>query len=157
MIGRDAGRGKTGRGKTGHVRPANERSKKPALAERDRDRDRSIRADPGGSGTCRNRGGTDALVSQAQREHDIMMKTVTSLLAGTIVAATMTAALPASAQSIIIGPDGRPGIDLRSRAQRERDFQREMRMRDRDDYYREQRFRDRDRHDRRYDRRGYDY
>lgn len=73
------------------------------------------------------------------------MKTMTALLAGTIVAATMATA-PASAQSITIGPDG-PGIDLRSRGQRERDYRREMRARDmdRDDYYREQRFRDPDR------------
>lgn len=87
-----------------------------------------------------------------------MMKTMTTLFAGTVVAATMIAAAPASAQSITIGPDGRPGIDLRSRAQRERDYDRQMRMRDRDDYYREQRFRDRDRYDRRgYGRRNYDY
>jgi len=86
------------------------------------------------------------------------MKTLTTLLAGTIVAATMIAAVPASAQSITIGPDGRPGLDLRSRAQRDRDDSREMRRRDRDGYYREQRFRDRDRYERRgYDRRGYDY
>ncbi|AMB47158.1 MULTISPECIES: hypothetical protein [Methylobacteriaceae] len=86
------------------------------------------------------------------------MKTMTTLLAGTIVAATMIAAVPASAQSITIGPDGRPGLDLRSRAQRDRDDGREMRRRDRDEYYREQRFRDRDRYERRgYDRRGYDY
>ncbi|MCJ2032538.1 hypothetical protein MKK50_24525 [Methylobacterium sp. J-043] len=86
------------------------------------------------------------------------MKTMTTLLAGTIVAATMIAAVPASAQSITIGPDGRPGLDLRSRAQRDRDDSREMRRRDRDGYYREQRFRDRDRYERRgYDRRGYDY
>ena len=88
-----------------------------------------------------------------------MMKSMTTLLAGTVVAATMVAAAPASAQSITIGPDG-PGIDLRSRGQRERDYRREMRMRDRDDYYREQRFRDRDRDrfDRGgYSRRGYDY
>lgn len=86
------------------------------------------------------------------------MKTMTTLLASTIVAATMIAAVPASAQSITIGPDGRPGLDLRSRAQRDRDDGREMRRRDRDEYYREQRFRDRDRYERRgYDRRGYDY
>ena len=86
-----------------------------------------------------------------------MMKTLTTLLAGTVVAATMVAAVPASAQSITIGPNG-PGFDLRSRGQRERDYRREMRMRDRDDYYREQRFRDRDRFDRGgYNRRGYDY
>ena len=86
------------------------------------------------------------------------MKTLTTLLAGTLVAATMIAAVPASAQSITIGPDGRPGLDLRSRAQRDRDDSREMRRRDRDGYYREQRFRDRDRYERRgYDRRGYDY
>lgn len=86
------------------------------------------------------------------------MKTMTTLLAGTIVAATMIAAVPASAQSITIGPDGRPGLDLRSRAQRDREDSREMRRRDRDGYYREQRFRDRDRYERRgYDRRGYDY
>ncbi|MBD8905380.1 hypothetical protein [Methylorubrum zatmanii] len=86
------------------------------------------------------------------------MKSMTALLAGTVVAATMAAAAPASAQSITIGPDGRPGIDLRSRGQRERDYDREMRRRDRDDYYREQRYRERDRFERRgYDRRGYDY
>src|SRR5204863_457404 len=65
-----------------------------------------------------------------QKEHAIMMKSMTTLLAGTVVAATMVAAAPASAQSITIGPDG-PGIDLRSRGQRERDYRREMRMRDR--------------------------
>ncbi|ABY32319.1 hypothetical protein [Methylorubrum extorquens] len=86
------------------------------------------------------------------------MKTLTTLLAGTLVAATMIAAVPASAQSITIGPDGRPGFDLRSRGQRDRDDSREMRRRDRGDYYREQRFQDRDRYERRgYDRRGYDY
>lgn len=87
------------------------------------------------------------------------MKTMTTLLAGTVVAATMAVAAPAFAQSITIGPNG-PGIDLRSRAQRERDrdYRRDSRMRDRDDYYREQRFRDRDRYDGRGSgRRGYDY
>lgn len=78
------------------------------------------------------------------------MKTVTALLAGTVVAATMAAAAPASAQSITIGPDG-PGIDLRSQSRRERDYQRKVQ--DRDDYYREQRFRERERSYRR----GYDY
>ncbi|WP_233382877.1 hypothetical protein [Methylobacterium sp. C25] len=73
------------------------------------------------------------------------------MLAGSILAATMAAAVPASAQRITIGPDG-PGVDLRSRGQRERD--REWARRDREDsYYRQQRFRD---HDRGY-RRGYDY
>lgn len=79
------------------------------------------------------------------------MKTMKILLAGTVLAATMGATVPASAQRLTIGPDG-PGIDLRSRGQRMRD--REMARRDReDDYYREQRFRDRDRGYRR----GYDY
>lgn len=86
-----------------------------------------------------------------------MTKTMTALLAGIVVAASITVAAPASAQSITIGPNG-PGIDLRSRGQRERDYDREMRRRDRDDYYREQRFRERDRDDRRgYGRRSYDY
>ena len=86
-----------------------------------------------------------------------MMKSMTALLAGSVVATTLVAAAPASAQSITIGPDG-PGIDLRSRRQRERDDEREFRRRDRDDYNREQRYRDRDRYERRgYRSRGYDY
>lgn len=79
------------------------------------------------------------------------MKTVKILLAGAVLAATMGATVPASAQRITIGPDG-PGIDLRSRNQRQRD--REFSRRDREDgYYRQQRYRDSDRGYRR----GYDY
>ena len=59
------------------------------------------------------------------------MKTI---LAGAIFAASLAsvAPLPASAQSIGIGPDG-PSVDLRSRGQRERDFERRQMRRDRDD------------------------
>ncbi|GLS45035.1 hypothetical protein GGR33_004142 [Methylobacterium brachythecii] len=79
------------------------------------------------------------------------MKTMKIIFAGAVLAATMGATVPASAQRITIGPDG-PGVDLRNRSQRERD--REYARRDREDsYYRQQRFRD---HDRGY-RRGYDY
>lgn len=58
------------------------------------------------------------------------MKTI---LAGAILAASFisVAPLPASAQSIGIGPDG-PTVDLRSRAQRERDYERRQMRRDRD-------------------------
>lgn len=58
------------------------------------------------------------------------MKTI---LAGAVLAASIAsvAPLPASAQTIGIGPDG-PTVDLRSRGQRERDFRREQMRRDRD-------------------------
>ncbi len=78
-----------------------------------------------------------------------------TLLAGAIVAASLASVVPASAQSIEIGPGG-PSIDLRSRGQRERDYRREEYRRDReaeDRYYRRQRYDD----DRRSYRRGYDY
>ncbi|GBU17749.1 MULTISPECIES: hypothetical protein [Methylobacterium] len=71
------------------------------------------------------------------------------ILASAILAVTVLGAAPASAQSIGIGPDG-PRIDLRSRAQRERDYDRAMMRRDRDydrGLYRSQRYDD--------DRRGY--
>lgn len=83
-----------------------------------------------------------------------------TLLAGAIVAASIASTAPAVAQRIDIGPGG-PSIDLRSRGQRERDFQREEYRRDREAerraYYRRERFRDDDRGDRRVYRRGYDY
>lgn len=83
-----------------------------------------------------------------------------TLLAGAIVAASLASIAPASAQSFEIGRDG-PRIDLRSQAQRERDYDRRMmrrdeyrRSRDADDgYYRRQRYND----DRPVYRRGYDY
>ena len=78
-----------------------------------------------------------------------------TLLAGAIVAASLSSVVPASAQRIDIGPGG-PSIDLRSRGQRERDYQREEYRRDRDAEdrnYRRQRYDD----DRRVYRRGYDY
>lgn len=79
------------------------------------------------------------------------MKTMKILLAGAVLAATMAATVPASAQRLTIGPDG-PGIDLRDRNRRQRD--REYSRRDRDDgNYRQQRYRDRDRGYRR----DYDY
>ncbi|TXN20267.1 hypothetical protein [Methylobacterium sp. WL9] len=79
------------------------------------------------------------------------MKTAKILLAGAVLAATLGATVPASAQRLTIGPDG-PGIDLRNRNQRQRD--REWSRRDREDgYYRQQRYRDRDRGYRR----DYDY
>ena len=80
------------------------------------------------------------------------MKTV---LASALVVASLASVVPASAQTINIGPGG-PSIDLRSRAQRERDYRREEYRRDRDAedrYYRRQRYDD----DRRVYRRGYDY
>ena len=80
------------------------------------------------------------------------MKTMKFLLAGAAIATAVgMSSVPASAQRLTIGPDG-PGVDLRSRNQRQRD--REFDRRDRDDgYYRQQRFRDRDRGYRR----DYDY
>lgn len=81
----------------------------------------------------------------------LIVKTMKFLLAGAVLAATMGATVPASAQRLTIGPDG-PGLDFRSRNQRMRD--REMSRRDRDDgYYRQQRYRDNDRGYRR----DYDY
>ncbi len=80
-----------------------------------------------------------------------MMKTI---LAGTILAASVTLTVPASAQRIDIGPGG-PSVDLRSRAQRERDYDRAEMRRDRERrMYREQRYDDRPDRSRR---RGYDY
>jgi hypothetical protein len=83
-----------------------------------------------------------------------------TLLAGAIVAASLVSIAPASAQSFEIGPNG-PRVDLRSRAQRDRDYDRRMmrrdeyrRSRDADDgYYRRQRYDD----DRPVNRRGYAY
>jgi len=79
-----------------------------------------------------------------------------TLLAGAIVVASIASAAPAVAQRIDIGPGG-PSIDLRSRGQRERDFQREEYRRDREaerrSYYRQERYRD----ERRAYRRGYEY
>ena len=46
-----------------------------------------------------------------------------TLLAGAVLAASLASVVPAAAQRIEIGPDG-PSVDLRSRAQRERDFRR---------------------------------
>ncbi|MCJ2024644.1 MULTISPECIES: hypothetical protein [unclassified Methylobacterium] len=83
-----------------------------------------------------------------------------TLLAGAIVVASIASTAPAVAQRIDIGPGG-PSIDLRSRGQRERDFQREEYRRDREAerraYYREERYRDDRRDDRRVYRRGYEY
>ncbi|WP_336487536.1 hypothetical protein [Methylobacterium nigriterrae] len=79
-----------------------------------------------------------------------------TLLAGAVIAASIASVVPAAAQRIDVGPGG-PSIDLRSRAQRERDFRREEYRRDRDDdrrLYRRERFDDR--RDR-YERRGYGY
>ena len=45
-------------------------------------------------------------------------------IAGSLFALGLISITPSFAQSIQIGPDG-PGIDLRSRAQRERDMDRE--------------------------------
>ncbi len=83
------------------------------------------------------------------------MKSMKTLLAGAVLATSMVGAgtLSASAQQIYLGPNG-PGVDLRSRAQRDRDDRREMMRRDDDRYYRQQRFGDR--RDRGY-RRDYDY
>jgi hypothetical protein len=83
-----------------------------------------------------------------------------TLLAGAIVAASLVSIAPASAQSFEIGPGG-PRVDLRSRAQRDRDYDRRTmrrdeyrRSRDADDgYYRRQRYDD----DRPVNRRGYAY
>lgn len=83
-----------------------------------------------------------------------------TLLAGAIVVASIASTAPVMAQSIDIGPGG-PSIDLRSRAQRERDFQREEYRRDREAErraaYRRERYMDDRRDDRRAYRRGYDY
>ncbi|AWN44401.1 hypothetical protein [Methylobacterium durans] len=51
------------------------------------------------------------------------------LLASSVLAAGLLAAVPASAQSIEVGPGG-PSVDLRSRGQRERDIDREETRRD---------------------------
>ncbi|MBP2496593.1 hypothetical protein ABID82_002735 [Methylobacterium sp. PvP062] len=79
-----------------------------------------------------------------------------TLLAGAVLAASLASVVPAAAQRIEIGPDG-PSVDLRSRANRERDFRREEYRRDRaydeDRLYRRQRFDD----DRPVMRRGYGY
>ncbi|MBN4093111.1 MULTISPECIES: hypothetical protein [Methylobacterium] len=79
-----------------------------------------------------------------------------TLLAGAVLAASLTSVVPAAAQRIDIGPDG-PSVDLRSSAQRDRDFRREEYRRDRaydeDRLYRRQRFDD----DRPVTRRGYGY
>ena len=79
------------------------------------------------------------------------MRTVTrTTLAGALLAATLAlpvaTAGPAAAQRIDIGPGG-PSIDLRSRAQRERDYERRDAYRrardyDRGDYYRRERYDD---------------
>lgn len=82
-----------------------------------------------------------------------MMKTV---LAGAVLAASLLTVVPASAQRIDIGPGG-PSVDLRNRAQRERDYDRMDARRDRDRdrrLYREQRYEDRGE---RSSRRGYGY
>ncbi|MGU3540867.1 hypothetical protein [Methylobacterium sp. A54F] len=80
----------------------------------------------------------------------------TFLAGAAILAATFTTTVPASAQRIDLGYGG-PSIDLRSRGQRERDYNREVSRRDRYEdrgYYRRERYDD----DRgRYNRRGYDY
>ncbi|MER2266487.1 hypothetical protein [Methylobacterium oxalidis] len=47
-----------------------------------------------------------------------------AILASSLLALGLLAAAPASAQRLEIGPDG-PGVDLRSRGQRERDLDRE--------------------------------
>ncbi len=72
-----------------------------------------------------------------------------SILFGAVIAASIASVVPAAAQRIDIGPGG-PSIDLRSRAQRERDFRREEYRRDeyrraRDDrgYFRNERYEDR--------------
>lgn len=69
-----------------------------------------------------------------------------TFLIGAVIAASLTSAVPASAQRIDIGPDG-PSVDLRSRGQRERDVRREDFRRDRDydrdSLYRSQRYDDR--------------
>ena len=79
-----------------------------------------------------------------------------TLLAGAILAASLASVVPAAAQRIELGPNG-PSVDLRSRAQRERDFRREDYRRDRADeedrLYRRQRYDD----DRPVVRRGYGY
>ena len=78
-----------------------------------------------------------------------------TLLAGAILAASLASVVPAAAQRIDVGPGG-PSVDLRSRAQRDRDFRRDDYRRDRyddDRLYRRQRFDD----DRPVNRRGYDY
>ena len=78
-----------------------------------------------------------------------------TLLAGAVLAASLASVVPAAAQRIDIGPGG-PSVDLRSRAQRDRDFRRDEYRRDRyddDRLYRRQRFDD----DRPIGRRGYGY
>ena len=78
-----------------------------------------------------------------------------TLLAGAILAASLASVVPAAAQRIDVGPGG-PSVDLRSRAQRDRDFRRDDYRRDRyddDRLYRRQRFDD----DRPVNRRGYGY
>ncbi|HEX8417690.1 MAG TPA: hypothetical protein VF641_08800 [Methylobacterium sp.] len=66
-----------------------------------------------------------------------------TLLAGAVLAASLMTVAPASAQRIDIGPGG-PSVDLRNRAQRERDYDRMDSRRDRDRrMYREQRYQDR--------------
>ena len=66
-------------------------------------------------------------------------------LAGAVLATSLASVVPAAAQRIDIGPDG-PRVDLRSRAQRERDVRREEHRRDRADdedrLYRRQRYGD---------------
>ncbi|MCJ2073033.1 hypothetical protein MKK75_30275 [Methylobacterium sp. J-030] len=66
-------------------------------------------------------------------------------LAGAVLATSLASVVPAAAQRIDIGPDG-PRVDLRSRAQRERDVRREEYRRDRADdedrLYRRQRYDD---------------
>ncbi|MER2265679.1 hypothetical protein [Methylobacterium oxalidis] len=52
-----------------------------------------------------------------------------AILASSLLALGLLAAAPASAQRLEIGPDG-PGVDLRSRGQRERDLDREEMRRD---------------------------
>ena len=51
------------------------------------------------------------------------------VLAGPLIAMSLLAAAPASAQRLEVGPDG-PAVDLRSRGQRERDIDRDDVQRD---------------------------
>ena len=77
-----------------------------------------------------------------------------ALLAGAVVVASLASIVPASAQRIDLGP----GVDLRSRGERECDYRRDEYRRDRDDdrrLYRTERFDD-DRRGRN-ERRGYGY
>ena len=77
-----------------------------------------------------------------------------TFLTGAVLAASLLTAAPASAQRIDIGPCG-PSVDLRNRAQRERDYDRMDARRDRERrMYREQRYEDRGE---RSSRRGYGY